>query len=235
MRSLLLALFLLTFGGLSAQEVLSPKDMIVKDSSGQVLPLEIWQALFSKGNYQLTGGGAKNDKTFLLIRLSEEQAQKRLENMPKPRPSTAFIDGQKTKLFKARDLEHNKINLGDSTGKIIVLNFWFINCGPCRKEIPDLNNLVDSFGKDRVEFVAVSLDTPEDIEKFIKLNPFKYRLVPDGRSIATQYGIKGYPTHAIIDQEGKVYFHTTGLAMNTIYWLKKSINELVNRKDIANN
>jgi len=33
----------------------------------------------------------------------------------------------------------------------------------------------------------------------------------------------------IINQEGKVYFHTTGLAINTVYWLKKSIKELLSQ------
>jgi thiol-disulfide isomerase/thioredoxin len=232
MKSILLALFLFSFSQLSAQKTISANDMIVKDSSGQVLSSDIWQALLMKGNYDLKPDGQNNN--FLLVKLSDEQALKRMEKLAKPKPSTAFVDGKKTGLFKAKDLEGIKMNLDDSTGKIIVLNFWFINCGPCRKEIPDLNNLVDSFSKDKVEFVAVGLDSRDDIEKFIKSMPFKYRIVPDGRNIATNYGIRGYPTHAIIDQEGKIYFHTTGLAMNTIYWLKKSIKELIGKKDLAN-
>jgi hypothetical protein len=47
--------------------------------------------------------------------------------------------------------------------------------------------------------------------------------------------VRLYPTHVILDTEGKVYFHTSGLAMNTIYWIKKSIKELLVKaeKDVA--
>jgi hypothetical protein len=44
-----------------------------------------------------------------------------------------------------------------------------------------------------------------------------------------------YPTHVIVDAEGKVYFHTSGLAVNTVYWINKSIKELLAKsgKDVA--
>jgi hypothetical protein len=73
----------------------------------------------------------------------------------------------------------------------------------------------------------VALDSKNDLEKFLKQFPFNYTIVDNGRWIADKYGIRFYPTHVIIDTEGKVYFHTSGLAPNTVYWIKKSIEELL--------
>lgn len=234
MRPLLLFIAIFLVHQLPAQVNISAKDMVVKDSAGQVYPLEIWQALLFKGNYSLKPEDPKDKNTaFLLVRLSEEETRKKLEKMPRPRPSNSFRDGEKFSLFNETDINGNKIKLKDSIGKIIVLNFWFINCPPCRKEIPDLNNLVDSFSSQGVIFAGIALDQEADLKEFLKQLPFRYRIIANGRYLAGNNSITSYPTHVIIDQEGKVYFHTSGLGPNTIHWIRKSIKELLAKKDMA--
>lgn len=210
------------------------ENSVVKDTAGTVYPASIWQALLMKG-YSLKPVDPKNPATeFLLVKLTDKQQQERLAKAPKPRESAFFKTGEKLSLFNTTDINNNKINLKNATGKIIVLNFWFINCGPCRREIPDLNELVDSFkNNDKVQFVAVALDDKGSIEEFLKLLPFKYTIVDNGRFIADKYGVRSFPTHVIINTDGKVYFHTTGLTTNTVYWLHKTIKELL-EQDAAN-
>jgi thiol-disulfide isomerase/thioredoxin len=234
MRIACLFFLLFVFSNLSAQNT-DPRNMVVKDSSGQLYPFDIWQALFMKGNYILKPEHPKEKNTaYFLVRISEEERKVRLEKMPKPRPSNFFKNGKKVQLFKSEDLAGNKLDLTEAKGKIIVLNFWFINCKPCRMEIPDLNTLVDSFrNNEKVLFVGIALDDKDAINKFINTNPFRYTLVPAGNYIAGLYSVKSFPTHAVIDQEGKVYFHTTGLALNTVYWVEKSIRELLAKEDVA--
>ncbi|MBE7169361.1 MAG: TlpA family protein disulfide reductase [Williamsia sp.] len=201
----------------------------VKDSSGVVYPFIIWRALLMNSEYIIQPIDPQDQNTaFLLVKLSEEQKNKRLERMLKPRESTFFKTGKEFSLFKTSDIDHNKINLKEEKGKIIVLNFWFIDCPPCRMEIPALNELVEAYkGNDSVRFIAIALDVKPDLKYFLKSTPFNYTIVDDGRYLATRYGVRAFPTHVIIDQQGKIYFHTVGLAMNTAYWLKKSIDELL--------
>ena len=233
-----LALLLLSFVTLKleAQNFKLTDKSIVKDSSGTIYPAAVWQALYMKGDYDFKAENPKDANTaFILVRLSEKEKEKRFERMPKPKESDFFKTGKKLALFDAKDIEGNSIDLTSARGKIIVLNFWFINCGPCRREIPELNVLVDSFKKnENVLFVAVALDSKAALQNFLEKMPFNYSIV-DGRAIASNYGVRLYPTHVILDTEGKVYFHTSGLAMNTIYWIKKSIKELLVKaeKDVA--
>jgi thiol-disulfide isomerase/thioredoxin len=213
---------------LSAQNFKLTDRSVVKDSSGTVYPAAAWQALYMKGEYDLKAENPKDANTaFILVRLSEQEKEARLKRMPKPRESDFFETGKKLAPFNAKDIEGNDIDLSSAKGKIVVLNFWFINCGPCRREIPELNVLVDSFKKnENVLFVAVALDSKAALQKFLEKTPFHYSVI-EGRSIAGNYGVRLYPTHVILDTEGKVYFHTSGLAMNTVYWIKKSIKELL--------
>ena len=204
------------------------KNTVVKDSTGYIYPYAIWNVLLSKAEYTIKPINAKDKNTeFLLIRLSPKQIEERLERMPKPKESKYFITGNNIKLFKTSDINGKKINLKEK-GRIIVFNFWFINCPPCRMEIPDLNELVDAYkGNDSVVFVGVALDKSSGLEDFLKRMPFKYSIIDDGRYIAEGYGIKTYPTHVVIDKESKVIFHASGIAPNMVYWLKKMIDQLL--------
>lgn len=209
---------------------------VVRDSSGMVYPYAIWTALLSKG-YIIKAIDPKNEASeMLLVKLSEEEQEKRLSKMPPPRESLYFKTGEEFRPFKVKDMKFETINLKEAKGKIVVLNFWFINCPPCRQEMPDLNAMVDAFaGNDKVLFVSIALDSRSQLEDFLKQSPFKYKVIDDGRFLADKYGIKSYPTHVIIDPEGKVAFHTSGLATQTVYWLKKSINELLAKQAVVAN
>ena len=211
------------------------ENSIVQDSSGMVYPYVIWKSLTMKGDYGLLPLDAQNEKAgFLLVKLTDQQKIHRMENMPKPGESSFFRTGKDFSFFKTSDIYANKIDLKEDKGKIIVLNFWFVNCPPCRMEIPDLNELVETYkGNDSVKFIGIALDEKADLQDFLKTFPFNYTIVHNGGYIASRYNIRSYPTHVIIDQQGKVYFHTTGLAPNTVYWLNKSITELLNRSSVV--
>ncbi|HUC79415.1 MAG TPA: TlpA disulfide reductase family protein [Flavisolibacter sp.] len=208
------------------------ENTIVKDSSGTIYPASIWRPLLVKGGHTLKPENKNDQNTaFYLVRLTGEEKEARMAKMPAPKESNFFRKGEKFNLGKLKDITGNEIDLKNNLGKITVVNYWFISCMPCRIEIPDLNNLVTKYASDSVRFVAIGLDDEESIKKFVKMLPFSYQLVDDGRYLADRNGVRGYPTHAIIDQEGKVYFHTTGLSTNTVYWLEKSIKELLNKKE----
>jgi peroxiredoxin len=219
----------------NAQTLRLDASTIVKDSSGRTLAYSEWQPLLTTG-YSLKPIEPKNPGAgYILFRLSNQQQaqsdasrEEWIRNMPAPKPSPYFKTGDSFSPFKTRDMDGNKIDLKDLKGKIIVVNFWFVDCHPCRVEIPELNKLVDSFAiQDSVQFIGIALDDRSRLKDFLGKLPFHYDIIDNGKFFADKYGVHTYPTHVIIDQEGKVYFSTTGLAPNTLYWLQKSISELV--------
>jgi thiol-disulfide isomerase/thioredoxin len=220
----LLALFLIVSLFTKAQTKLKPEDLTVKDSTGMIYPTIIWQKLLQSGKYTLKSGPEKT--TVFLVALTDEQYAEKMAKIPKPGESRFFTTGAGIAAFSEKDINGVKFSLKDlkAAGKVVVLNFWFVNCPPCRQEIPQLNELV-SFYKDKpdVVFIAVALDDKYAIEEFTKGQPFNYHIIDNARYIALKYGITLYPTHAVLNKEGKVIFHTSGLALNTVDWVKKSI------------
>lgn len=202
---------------------------VVRGEDGMVYPYNTWKKLMQTGKY-----GIKNRKTFtdsgepeyLIYQLSTDQKSVYMDRMPKPRVSDSFREGDLFNGLRVTDMNGNKYDLRDSTGKVFVLNFWFINCPPCKSEIPQLNELVTKYKDNKdVVFLAIALDEKSDLKNFLKSTAFNYNIVDGGRYIANKYDVKGYPTHVVVDKKGYIAFSTLGLASNTIYWVEKSINE----------
>lgn len=201
---------------------LNLEDMNVSDSLGTLLPTQLVRQLLSTGKFTVRID--KDHKTGILLPISEEAYQARLLAMPKPRESEFFVNGKSISAINEKDMDGKRFNLKEQKGKVVVLNFWFVNCPPCQMEMPQLNALVDSFANNPdVVFLSVALDERYDIVDFLKSHPFKYRIIDGGRYITNGLGIKSYPTHVVLDRAGKVVFHTSGLAPNTVFWIKKSI------------
>ena len=118
--------------------------------------------------------------------------------------------------FTVKDIFSKKFKSKDLLGKVVVLNFWFINCSPCVKEIPELNRLKKDFKDKNVEFIALGLDEAYKIAAFKKKTPFKYNIVSDARWLTNKFDVKSYPTNIIIDKEGNISFYKYGFK-NDIY------------------
>jgi thiol-disulfide isomerase/thioredoxin len=231
MKKIIISLTLLLGAFCALAQTNAPKatvNSVVIDSSGMKYPAMIWQRMIQSGEYWLKPlQPSKQDTPFLLVQFTEEQKNVYYARLPKPAESTFFKTGQVIKPFNIRDINGKKIAAKDWAGKTLVFNYWFIGCPPCRAEIPDLNRLALKYKNDpNVIFVGFALDDTEDIEEFVKKNPFAYKLVANADDEAHKFNINLYPTNLVIDKEGKVRFHYVSYVANGPYWMDKTIKEI---------
>ncbi len=204
---------------------------IVKDASGKVYPYASWMKLIAMGEYAIKSIPGSTE--FLLSPLSPEEKEKRaerikelLKNMDKPGGSGVFKEGEKFNGEKLNDINGNKYDLRTISDKIYVINFWFINCAPCRDEMPELNKIVKQY-KDNKEivFLAIALDERSELKNFLKTTAFDYNIIGGGRPLAQKYGVKFYPTHVIVGKDGLIKFSTAGFGPNTVHSIEKTIKD----------
>ncbi|MVN92270.1 TlpA family protein disulfide reductase [Mucilaginibacter aquatilis] len=209
---------------------------VIKDSAGVKYDYLNVIGLLKSGKYTLVANsdsGKKNEYTLvkrqqLSVRKPESQPAAGMRSYydSKPTESKFFTTGQLFKWFNERDINGNKWNEKTLAGKVVVLNFWFINCPPCRTEIPELNELVEKYkGNKEVVFIAIALDEKYELNSFFKLMPFNYNIVERGRFTASKYGIHLYPTNVVVNKAGKVVFHSSGYGSPTIAYIDKEIEE----------
>lgn len=116
------------------------------------------------------------------------------------------IEGSQMPNYYFSDLNGKVYNNLSTKGKIVVLKCWFIHCGACVKEFPELNKLVDdNKNRDDILFVSLAIDSKEELVEFLKKKEFKYDIIPDMENFMTdKLNITAYPTHLLIDREGKI-------------------------------
>ena len=132
--------------------------------------------------------------------------------------------GKKAKKFILTTIDGNKYNSVKLEGKVIVLNFWFVNCGPCRREIPVLNQLVAHYtNREDVLFFGLALDPSHELPAFLEKTPFHYQIAGDALYICDKFKVSNYPTNIVIDKKGTITSYLIGYTPDILEKLQKAI------------
>jgi len=102
----------------------------------------------------------------------------------------------------------------DFEGSLLVLNLWYINCGPCIAEMPYLNNIVNKYEDEDITFLALSFDSIPDITNFLQRTDFIYQQGSIDRNFSASLSPVA-PAHFIVDKNGIIRDILIGAPRNT--------------------
>ena len=108
--------------------------------------------------------------------------------------------------------EHGeKLSSEDLAGQVVVVNFWYATCAPCRVEAADLQKVYDEFKDDGVSFVGVNtFDQADQARSFAEEFGVTYPSIIDvddatvKLAFAAATPISATPTTLVIDKQGRV-------------------------------
>jgi len=110
------------------------------------------------------------------------------------------------------------VSSDDYRGDVLVVNFWYAGCPPCRLEAPDLEALAQQFADEGVSFLGVNIyDQAPTALSFAKEFGVTYPSildVNDGQvrlAFAGQVAPTAVPTTLVLDREGRVAARIAGL------------------------
>jgi peroxiredoxin/YHS domain-containing protein len=122
-----------------------------------------------------------------------------------PRPAPAF---------SLLDLEGRKVSLEGMKGQIVLLDFWATWCAPCRKSMPELDDLHRRYRDRGVTVLGVSIDEggAAKVRKFLKTRSVSYPIALDSEKAPAweAYRVKSVPAAFLIDREGRIVAQWTG-------------------------
>ena len=131
-----------------------------------------------------------------------------------------LVDGKQDELkigdiapdFELLASDGKTYKLSDFQGKLVVLDFWAMWCGPCKKKMPKIQELKDKYGKKSIEvmsILAMNAGAEENAKNYFAEKEYSLKLLYGTDQLTKDYDLKFLPTVTVIDKKGKVLYHST--------------------------
>ena len=109
--------------------------------------------------------------------------------------------------FSATDFDGKPISLQHYRGKVVLLDFWAVWCGPCLGEMPNVKRVYNTYKDQGFDIIGVSLDTDEArLRNYLKENDIQWRQIFSGQKwespLAQKYHIRSIPAPCLIARDG---------------------------------
>ncbi|WP_158800234.1 TlpA disulfide reductase family protein [Pedobacter sp. L105] len=197
------------------EKALTEDEIIIKNGSGTDSIRNDLKGLYTrldkKGDYKvylskLESEGAVHER---------ENWRSKMINIPAP-------------AFSLMNLKGQKISLSDYKGKIVILDYWAIWCGPCKSTFPGMQKAINKY-KDNPNVVFLFINTLQrddfrvkTVKDYMNSTKYTFNVLLDVQSkkqggqfeVVGQYKVTALPTKIIIDGKGNIRFKMTGASDN---------------------
>ncbi|MBM4134359.1 MAG: TlpA family protein disulfide reductase [Nitrospira sp.] len=109
--------------------------------------------------------------------------------------------------FQLYDLRGRLVTLSDYRGRVVLLNFWATWCGPCRVEMPAMEDLYREFNRRDFEILAVSTDQQGAAvtRPFSEEMGLTFPILHDSDfRVGVAYGARTLPMTFLVDRRGVI-------------------------------
>jgi len=131
--------------------------------------------------------------------------------------------------FTLKSYAGSNQKLSEFRGQVVLLNFWASWCGPCRQEMPLLNNLYKKYKK--LGFTVLGVNVEEDSNKarqIVKDVAIKFPVLFDTQNkVSELYKVSAMPSTVIIDRSGNMRYLHKGYKPGDMASYKKWVKNLI--------
>lgn len=146
---------------------------------------------------------------LLMFMLPGPQAVFAFADLPK---GIMVLDGRDAPPLVLKDLDDNTWDIEQSRGHWVFVHFWASWCGPCRREMPTIQDIYPLFDSSKLEIVLINTAEVEDtVFSFIGLVAPDINPLMDSDGLVTErWQPRGLPATFFVDPNGKLQYLALG-------------------------
>lgn len=161
-------------------------------------------------DHEVVVTGLEADTTYYIKAVSTDAAGNIAadENSDTVQTATEIAEGiqvgNKAPDFELNDLSGNAVKLSSLRGKIVIVNFWGVDCIPCVAEMPYLQSVYTNWSGDaELEILAVNIwENLDRVQPHVNTYGYTFKVLIDNGTVESMYAISQIPTSYFIDTKG---------------------------------
>ena len=127
-------------------------------------------------------------------------------------PDGVMVYGHADYDWSLRTLNGKPVELEAYRGKVLFINLWASWCAPCIAEMAGIERLRNSLRGSEIEFLVVSPEDPEPVERFLKRYNYDLPIFLEIDPMPDAFGLQALPTTFVIDRDGIIMLRHRGAA-----------------------
>lgn len=131
--------------------------------------------------------------------------------------------------FTLKSDNGNNLRLSEHRGQVVMINFWASWCGPCRQEMPVLDELQQRYSK--AGFTVLGVNVEQDSGQAVQLLQgmnLSFPILFDPKSVVSKlYDVKAMPSTVMIDRDGNMRYLHRGYKPGYEDQYREQIKELI--------
>ena len=131
--------------------------------------------------------------------------------------------------FTLKSQKGDNLKLSELRGKVILINFWASWCGPCRQEMPILDELYKHYRSLDFTILGVNVEQDSDNAKsLLKDVSVSFPVLFDNENkVSKLYDVKGMPSTVLVDRDGNIRYVHMGYQPGTEAEYQSQIRTLI--------